>query len=340
MHCKIMKTLEKIPGGLILVPLVISACFNTLFPNLLQTVGGPTEGLFKSGTNTVIGLMLFACGATVSFKKLGSILKSGAVYAVCKLVIIFGLGIAFLRIFGVDGIGGVTAFAFLPVICYMNPGLFVAMVHQYGAPDDIGMTLLPQLFCMPVWSVLIFNLSSGADVSWMSAVNVLVPFVVGMILGNLDPDFVKFIRPASVICLPLMGFVFGAAINLKTAFSAGLSGIVLALFVLAVNLILMYLFADKLILKRPGWFGVTLCATTGAACMDPALMAAGNKAYGAYIAGALPLIVLVFVITTFAVAFLTKVVTKKYGATEGSPADLQMKAAAKAAAGGAKAVSQ
>jgi 2-keto-3-deoxygluconate permease len=335
MHCKIIKTLDKIPGGLLLVPLLIAACFNTLFPTLLQTMGGPTEGLFKSGTNAIIGLMLFACGATVSFKKLGIILKSGAVYAICKLVIIFVLGTAFLRIFGPEGIWGISAFAFIPVICYMNPGLFITMAHQYGKPDDSAMVLLPQLFGMPVWSVLIFNMSSGARVNWMSAVNVLVPFMLGMILGNLDPDFVKFIRPASVICLPLMGFVFGSAINLRTAFRASISGIALALFVLVVNFVMMYLLADRLILKRPGWFGVSLCATTGAACMDPALMAAGNKAYTALVEGAIPIIALVFLITMFATAFISKVVNQKHGATEGSSADIQMETVA----GEAKAVS-
>ena len=328
MHCKIMKTLDKIPGGLMLVPLVIAACFNTLFPDFLQSMGGPTEGLFKSGTNTVIGLILFACGATVSFKRVGNILKSGAVYAVCKLVVIFALGTAFLKLFGPEGIWGISAFAFIPVVCYMNPGLFITHAHDYGAPEDAGMMLLPQLFCMPVWSVLVFNMSSGAKPNWMTAINVLVPFVLGMILGNLDPDFVKFIRPASVICLPLMGFAFGSAINLRTALKASIQGVVLAVFIFAVNFVVMYLFADRLILKRPGWFGASLCATTGVAAMDPALMAAGNKAYSAYVAGAIPLIAMVFLLTTFGAAFLARAVVKKHGAAEGSPADLQMKAAA------------
>lgn len=323
MRCKIMKTLEAIPGGLMLVPLVIAAIFNTLFPNVLQSMGGPTDGLFKSGTNTVIGLMLFACGATVSLKRIGQILKNGAVYAIGKLVIIFVLGTVFLKVFGPAGIFGISAFAFIPVICYMNPGLYINMAHQYGEPDDAAMVLLPQLFCMPVWSVLVFNLSSGAKVNWMSAVNVLVPFFLGMILGNLDADFTKFIRPATLITLPLMGFAFGSAINLKTAVKGSLSGIILAVFVLIVNFVVMYLFADKLVLKRPGWTGVTLCATTGAAAMDPALMAAGHKADFAYVGGAIPLIAMVFLITTFASAFIARAVTKKRAAaaevTEGTP---------------------
>ncbi len=140
-----------------------------------------------------------------------------------------------------------------------------------------------------------------------------------MILGNLDPDFVKFIRPASVIYLMLMGFVFGASINLKIAFRVGLNGIVLALIVLAINLVFMYFIADKAILKRPGWFGAGLCATTGAACVDPSLMAAGNKAYAAYIPEAVSLIAFVFLITTLVCAVLCRVIANKHGCGSDKP---------------------
>ena len=311
MKISIMKTMQKIPSGLLIVPLLISAVFNTLFPDFWKTLGGPSEGLFKSGTYCVIGLMLFSSGATVSFKKLGYILKYGATYAIFKLFIIFGAGTLFLHLFGVDGFWGISAFSFIPAICYMNPGLFMTLAQQYGEPEDIGMMLLPQLFCMSVWSILVFNLSSGADVNWMSAVNVLIPFFLGMLLGNLDPDFIKFIKPASTICLMLMGFVFGAAINLKTAFHAGLRGIVLSIIVLLINLLFMYLLADKVILKRPGWFGAGLCATTGVACVDPSLMAAGNEAYAAYIPEAVSLLALTFLITTLICAVMCRVISNK-----------------------------
>lgn len=298
MHINITKTLNKIPSGLLIVPLLISSAFNTIFPNFWTTLGGPSEGLFKSGTYCVIGLMLFASGASVSFKKLGYILRNGLTYAIGKLILIFGLGTLFLKLFGVEGIGGVSAFAFIPAICYMNPGLFVSHAKQYGEPQDIGMMLLPQLFCMSVWSILVFNLSSGANVNWMSAVNVLVPFFLGMLLGNLDPDFQKFIHPATTICLMLMGFCFGASLNLKTAFSAGIQGICLSAFVIIINTVILYLIADKAILKQKDWMGMTLIATTGVACVDPALMAAGNEAYAHYIPTAVALLAMTFLITT------------------------------------------
>ena len=318
MHFNIMKTLQKIPSGLLIVPLLLSSAFNTLFPTFWSTLGGPSEGLFKSGTYCVIGLMLFASGASVSFKKIGYILKNGLTYAIFKLIIIFGLGTLFLKLFGVDGIWGISAFAFIPAICYMNPGLFVSNAKEYGQPGDIGMMLLPQLFCMSVWSILVFNLSSGGDVNWMSAVNVLVPFFLGMLLGNLDPEFQKFIHPATTICLMLMGFCFGASLNLKTAFHAGLRGIALALFVFIINAILLYFLADKAILKRNGWMGLTLCATTGVACVDPALMAAGNEAYAQYIPEAVSLLALTFLITTLGSAFFCRLNSKRIKKSEGS----------------------
>jgi len=194
----------------------------------------------------------------------------------------------------------------------MNPGLFISLAQQYGEPEDMGMMLLPQLFCMSVWSILVFNLSGGSDaVNWMSAINVLIPFFLGMLLGNLDLEFIKFIKPASTICLVLMGFVFGAAINLKTAFHAGIRGIVLALVIFAINLVFMYFLADKVILKRPGWVGAGLCATTGVACVDPSLMAAGNEAYVGYIPEAVSLLALTFLITTLISAVMCRMISNK-----------------------------
>ena len=58
MHLPILKTLQKIPAGLMVVPLLIGAALNTFCPDALK-IGSFTTALFSSaGTATVVGLQI------------------------------------------------------------------------------------------------------------------------------------------------------------------------------------------------------------------------------------------------------------------------------------------
>ena len=46
----ILDTINKIPGGLMVVPLILGVLANTFFPDALQ-IGSFTTALFKSGAN-------------------------------------------------------------------------------------------------------------------------------------------------------------------------------------------------------------------------------------------------------------------------------------------------
>ena len=56
--------MQKIPGGIILVPLFIGIFMNTFFPQALQ-IGGFTTGMFKTGTGCLLGL--FFCAELIRF---------------------------------------------------------------------------------------------------------------------------------------------------------------------------------------------------------------------------------------------------------------------------------
>jgi 2-keto-3-deoxygluconate permease len=62
---RIMKTINKIPGGLMVVPLFIGMIVNTFFPNLLK-IGGFTEALGSAGYPTVLGMYLFTVGTQMT----------------------------------------------------------------------------------------------------------------------------------------------------------------------------------------------------------------------------------------------------------------------------------
>lgn len=52
---------------------------------------------------------------------------------------------------------------------------------------------------------------------WLEGVFVFVPFIVGVICGNLAPNFDKIVGPAVATVMLVLGCCFGAALNLVTA---------------------------------------------------------------------------------------------------------------------------
>lgn len=54
-----LKFMKKIPGGLLLIPMLISAIFYTFFPNFFNF--GTVSGTFftKKGINYILGLICF-----------------------------------------------------------------------------------------------------------------------------------------------------------------------------------------------------------------------------------------------------------------------------------------
>lgn len=54
---KTVKTMEKVPAGIMVIPLITGAVINTVFPQALE-IGGSTTALFKTGANCLMGMFL------------------------------------------------------------------------------------------------------------------------------------------------------------------------------------------------------------------------------------------------------------------------------------------
>ena len=58
---KIYKTILRVPGGTMVVPLFIGMLLNTFFPDLLK-IGGFTQALTCAVYPTILGMYLFTVG--------------------------------------------------------------------------------------------------------------------------------------------------------------------------------------------------------------------------------------------------------------------------------------
>lgn len=84
----IMKFMKIVPGGTLIVPMLLTALINTLFPQALS-VGGTTTPLFKTASMAIIGFILFCSGAAINPALLCRLLKNNGVYFIMKIVIMF-----------------------------------------------------------------------------------------------------------------------------------------------------------------------------------------------------------------------------------------------------------
>ena len=65
---KILQRIDKIPGGIVLVPMAITAVIHSFAPEALN-IGGITTALFSaSSTTCFIGLLLFLSGSQLKSK--------------------------------------------------------------------------------------------------------------------------------------------------------------------------------------------------------------------------------------------------------------------------------
>src|SRR5690606_19977938 len=134
---RILKTVKRIPGGLMIVPLLLGALVNTLFPQVLE-IGGFTTNLFKTGAMPILAVFLFCNGAQINIRQAGSSLIKGATLTLVKFAIGAILGILVNNFFGPTGVLGIAPLAIIAAVTNSNGGLYAALAGEYGDSTDVG----------------------------------------------------------------------------------------------------------------------------------------------------------------------------------------------------------
>ena len=66
----ILNKMKRLPGGLVIIPLVLAVIIATFFPQAFQ-IGGYVTALFYDGNSAMMGLFLIVCGSAINIRQVG-----------------------------------------------------------------------------------------------------------------------------------------------------------------------------------------------------------------------------------------------------------------------------
>ena len=120
----ILNKMKKLPGGLVIIPLVIAVILATFVPQVFQ-IGGYVTALFYDGNAAMMGLFLIVCGSAINIKQVGLPLYKGVTLTAMKFVIGVLLGLAVGKLCGPAGFLGLTPFVIIAAITNSNGSLYI-----------------------------------------------------------------------------------------------------------------------------------------------------------------------------------------------------------------------
>lgn len=222
----IKATIEKIPGGMMVVPLVLGALINTFAPQALE-VGGFTTALFKNGAPALIGVFLLCVGAGIHIKAAPKSLLIGGGITFTKFIVAVALGFLVEILFGANGIWGLSSVAIIAAMSNTNSGLYAALAGEFRRDNEVGATPLMSLSDGPILTMIALDAAGMANIPVMAIVVVIIPMLIGMLLGNLAPAMCDFLSKGGPLLIPFFAFALGANIDLAMLIKGGLAGVLL-----------------------------------------------------------------------------------------------------------------
>lgn len=313
---KILKTVQKVPGGLLIVPLCIASIINTFFPQILK-IGGISSATFSTGALTFIGCNLLCVGAQINPRGVVESLKRGAVLTFAKFLAGFIPALFVSKLFGVEGIWGLTPLMLLAAITSINSGIYLGLVTEIGDEYDLGAQSLLSLATGPFFTLIGIGVAGIGSLNLIAILSSVGTMIVGFILGNLDEDIRKFLSNGIIFTIPFIGFSLGAGLNIFNIIKGGAVGIELAVLVIVFS-VLFLVPADKLILHRPGYAAMANCSSGSSAVAVPAIIAQTSPDFANQVGAATTAIAASAIITAIICPILTSVAIKLWGDGKGN----------------------
>jgi len=277
--------LKAIPAGIMLLPLLLGSLLHTVLPQALE-IGSYTTALFSSaGAATLMALQLFCIGTQIRLAKLSGVLKRGGVLLLARAVAGV-VAVLLFRLFAKDGlIAGISVLAAVAAFSNTNGSIFIATASLLNDEEAAASAPFLALSNGPFLTALILGASGAASFSWLSLLALVLPMLLGVLIGNISERAARFFAPGVALTLPFIGFALGAGIDLRQLWLGGVSGLLLAVGALTIGGIIALLF-DRFLNRKSGAAGIAASATGANAIAVPAALALTNPEWIAVSAAA------------------------------------------------------
>lgn len=299
----ILNKMKKLPGGLVIIPLVIAVILATICPQVFQ-IGGYVTALFYDGNSAMMGLFLIVCGSSINIRQVGMPLYKGVTLTAIKFILGVVLGMTVGAICGPAGFLGLTPFVIIAAITNSNGSLYISLSSQFGNATDTGAISILSLNDGPFFTLVALGATGLASIPLDKLIATLVPILIGFIWGNFDVGFRKACSAAQPIVTFFMTISIGSKTDIKTIITAGASGIILGLISAATAVIFFFVFNLLLPKKERNAMGAAVGTTALNSSMTPAAVAEADPTMAQYVDMATAQCATASIITLFLCPFI------------------------------------
>jgi len=179
-------------------------------------IGGFASSLAGRGATTLIAMFLVCVASQMNFRVGGRAIKKGAIITVAKLAVAIGCG--YLIAAGSDEFDGWLGLSIVAIIAAMsngNGGLYLALTGEYGDRSDVGAVSVISLNDGPFFTLLALGLM-GERFPFVAFLAVLLPMIVGFVIGQVSPAARQFLAPGEKLAIPFFAFALGTTMNFWT----------------------------------------------------------------------------------------------------------------------------
>ena len=171
-------------------------------------------------------------------------------------------------LFGYEGFLGISFLAFVCAVTSANAALYMGIISPFGDKADKASFGI-MLICSMLLLFLGFYGEAGfGEAQVMQIISLIIPFILGMVLGNMDMDIHKVFAGGNAIILPFLGFEFGSTINLIDAVKMLPQGLLVSVIYFIIVITPSYIF-ERTVLHRPGYASVASGSLVGVVLVSP-----------------------------------------------------------------------
>jgi 2-keto-3-deoxygluconate permease len=139
---KIKDTIDRIPGGLMLVPLLLGAVCKTFAPDAAGYFKGFTQGIM-TGVIPILAVWFFCMGASIKLSSTGTVLRKSGTIVLTKFIAAGIITLIASLVLPPEGIqtGFFAGLSVLAIVCAMdmtNGGLYASLMQTYGTKEEAG----------------------------------------------------------------------------------------------------------------------------------------------------------------------------------------------------------